>query len=122
MKTLFILIFLININTSFSQLPPTLLPGYPLVVDSTQGTYNSGASPIVADFNNDGENEILICVNLDLLTGSVYLMDIHGNVKPNFPIEVSCINSYMNSAVGDVDGDGFLDIVVKADSLYVFEF
>lgn len=114
MKKNYLILFLFVITVkSFSQ-TPSLLPGYPLVLDSTQGTYDGGASPIIADFNNDGQKEILVCVNLKLFVGSVYLLKSDGSIMPNFPKQVSCDISYMNSAAGDVDGDGHIDIIVKA--------
>lgn len=116
--TLILLCFMSNL---YAQ-TPEFLTGYPLVLDSTQGTVESGASPIIADFNNDGKKEILVCVNLEFTTGLIYLLMANGSVMPNFPKQVSCVSSYLNSAAGDVNGDGFIDIIVKADSLYVFNY
>ena len=120
MKKLIVLIFLLNINYSYSQSTPVLMSGFPMVLDSVDYAYNNG--PIVADFNNDGENEILVGVNLFSLTGKVLLIDKTGNLIPNFPKKVSCVNSYIWVAAGDVNNDGFIDIIVKSDSLYVFNY
>ena len=119
MKKLIVLIFL-NINLAFGQSPPILMPGFPIIMDSVETSYNNG--PIVADFNNDGENEILVGVNSFSLIGKVLLIDKEGNSIQNFPKTVSCINSYIWIAAGDIDNDGFIDIVVKSDSLYVFDY
>jgi len=119
MKKIIVMI-LINVNIVFSQLPPVLMSGFPMVLDSVDLTYNNG--PIVADFNNDGENEILAGINLFSPTGKVLLIDKTGNLIPNFPKKVSCVNSYIWVAAGDVNNDGFIDIIVKSDSLYVFNY
>ncbi len=120
MKKLIVLIFLLSINYSYSQSTPVLMSGFPIILDSLDLAYNNG--PIVADFNNDGENEILIGVNSFSLIGKVLLINKEGNSIQNFPKIVSCINSYIWIAAGDINNDGFIDIVVKSDSLYVFDY
>ena len=119
-KIILFFIIIINSSSAISQVPPALLPGFPMVLDSVELTYNNG--PIVADFNNDGENEILAGINLFSPIGKVLLIDKEGDLIQNFPKIVSCISSYIWVAAGDVNNDGFIDIVVKSDSLYVFDY
>ncbi|MBP9096281.1 MAG: T9SS type A sorting domain-containing protein [Ignavibacteria bacterium] len=122
MKSLIILIILTKFGFAFSQVTITQLPGYPKVIDSLDYTYNTAASSIVEDFNRDGRNEIFISVNLSLSEGRVYLLNEDGRSMPGFPKKVSCFSSYIETASGDVDGDGYLDMVVLSDSLYVFNY
>ncbi len=103
-----------------------LLPGFP--------TTNKGSaeSPLtVADLDGDGVMEILHGSNLvDSTTGKGWLhcVDAKGKVEPGFPLRVPGF-TYMNGAtLGDVDGDGILEMgVVSYDrnsrvtiSLYKF--
>ncbi len=111
---------LLHSQFSTSQSTPVLLPGFPVILDSIDFTYNNG--PIIADFDSDGRNEIFIGVNSLLLTGKVFLLTENGTVKNGFPKTVSCISSYIEVASGDIDKDGKLDLVVKSDSLYVFDY
>lgn len=120
MKRIISLIIFLNLNFALTQTTPVLMPGFPITLDSSDYTYNNG--PIVADFNNDGENEILVGVNNFSNVGKVLLIDKGGNFFANFPKIVSCFASYIWVAAGDIDNDGFLDIVIKSDSLYVFNY
>lgn len=122
MKSLIGIIVLINFSLAFSQVTITQLPGYPKVIDSLDYTYNTAASSIVEDFNRDGRNEIFISVNLSLSEGRVYLLNEDGRNMPGFPKKVSCFSSYIETASGDVNGDGYLDMVILSDSLYVFNY
>lgn len=122
MKSLIILIILTKFGFAFSQVTITQLPGYPKVIDSLDYTYNTAASSIVEDFNRDGRNEIFISVNLSLSEGRVYLLNEDGRNMPGFPKKVSCFSSYIETASGDINGDGYLDMVILSDSLYVFNY
>ena len=66
---LFLLIFMIQSKVSLSQSSPVLLPGFPVILDSVDFTYNNG--PIIADFDSDGSNEIFVGVNTFSLIGKV---------------------------------------------------
>ncbi|MBX7042531.1 MAG: T9SS type A sorting domain-containing protein [Ignavibacteria bacterium] len=116
---LFLLILMIHSKVSLSQSSPVLLPGFPVILDSIDFTYNDG--PIIADFDSDGRNEIFVGVNTFSLIGKVFLMTENGVHKNGFPKTVSCVSSYINIAAGDIDLDGKLDLVAKTDSLYVFD-
>ena len=112
-------VLIILSQLAWSQSPPVLLPGFPVILDSIDYTFNNG--PIIADFDLDGRNEVFVGVNVYSLTGKVFLIRENGEVKSGFPKSVSCIQSYINIAAGDIDKDGKLDLVVKSDSLYVFD-
>jgi len=124
MKKIIILTILclcVNQNT-FSQSPPVLMDGFPIVLDSVDFCYTTGSSAIVANFGIEEEKRIFIGVNLILQTGKIFLIDSKGKILPNFPKTVNCIVSYIETAAGDVNGDGYIDLVVRADSLYVFDY
>ncbi len=87
-----------------------LLPGFPTV------NRGSAESPItVADIDGDGVMEIFHGSNLmDSATGKGWLhcVDAKGKVEPGFPLRVPGF-TYMNGAtLGDVDGDGVLEMGV----------
>ncbi|MBN8570872.1 MAG: VCBS repeat-containing protein [Ignavibacteria bacterium] len=122
MKKLVFVFVSFYIGIAYSQVTITQLAGYPKIIDANDYAYNTGASSIVEDFNKDGRNEIFIAVNLTLSTGNVYLLKDNGTNMPGFPKTVSCFSSYVETTAGDVDDDGFLDLVILSDSLYVFNY
>jgi len=96
---------------------PQLMTGFP-ILDSLDGPTSS---TIIADFNNDGDNEILFCVNLNTFTGRVYLTDNTGKNLEGWPKVIKDIPNYFSSAAGDINGDGFIDIVIRVkDSIFVW--
>ncbi len=87
----------------------------------TDGTYVSGfnqfqpgnyinAAPVIVDLDRDGFKEIIICGEYD--DNRVYLLDHQGNLKPGWPVATKRHES--PPAIGDVDGDGELEIVVAS--------
>ncbi|HEX37623.1 MAG TPA: T9SS type A sorting domain-containing protein [Candidatus Cloacimonetes bacterium] len=65
------------------------------------------SSPIVIDFDNDGEQEV---VTVDRL-GKIYAITPNAETKPGFPIDIE-EEVWASLAAGDVDNDGELEIVV----------
>lgn len=79
------------------------------------------ASPVIRDLENDGRPEIVVAT----MSGTVLLLDGRtGGLKRTFregaplfcPAGVDCRGNgfFATPAVGDVDGDGFLDIVAAS--------
>lgn len=76
--------------------------GFPLVTSGT--IYYS--SPTVADINHDGVNEALVASG-----EAVYAYDRNGAALANFPLHTGDARIQGQLAVGDLDGDGDLEIV-----------
>jgi len=76
-------------------------PGFPVV--ATGSVFIS--SPVVADINHDGANELLIAGSSD-----VNGWDREGALLPGFPLHTGDKHIQSQLAVADLDGDGDLEI------------
>ncbi len=76
------------------------------------------SGPVVGDINNDGQLETVA-----LLNGKyVYAFDSNGNVLDGFPFfhdSVSYSTFGLTISLADIDGDGFLDIIVPFGKQYI---
>ena len=100
----------------------TILPGWPAT------TFVGGQrrhTPAIADLDGDGIPEI-VTTSEQVSPGGVYLLAYHrdGTLVNGFPV---AFNGHVNSfpVIGDVDGDGQLEIIVAGhvgagDGVYIF--
>ena len=101
---------IIKTESVLTQLPPasrdalTPMPGFPLSFSSNT-TYKPMRGLALADLNNDGADEIILCHNEE-----INVIDGQGNVLWTQPL-VGGMAQYP-AAVGDINGDGALEIVV----------
>ncbi|MBU1984775.1 T9SS type A sorting domain-containing protein, partial [bacterium] len=80
--------------------------GYPIT-----GLFSVNSTPTIADIDGDTLQEVIIRVKFqDSTTNGVYVFDHQGQIKPGFPAPVSSGHPDGACAVGDIDGDGDLEI------------
>jgi hypothetical protein len=105
----------------------SIVPGFPMIPRSQNGqalaSYNVGTSFVLADYDNDGKMEIFINEGW-----SVAIIDGNGQqlTMTNYPNDSRPLyltpGSLINvPAVGDIDNDGKLELVVSNSSLYVWD-
>ncbi|MDN5200423.1 FG-GAP-like repeat-containing protein [Fulvivirgaceae bacterium BMA10] len=120
---------------------PDLKSTRPFLVDGSKGEilfmdsigFYQTSSPIIADFNSDGNNDVLINVNFFLpnekgektIHNSLLVYDFVNQGK--FAIVEPYVGSNVASTpwVGDLDGDGLLDIIytnmTRPDRVYTYD-
>ena len=100
---------IIKTESVLTQLPPasrdglTPMPGFPLSFSSNT-TYKPMRGLALADLNNDGADEIILCHNEE-----INVIDGQGNILWTQPL-VGGMAQYP-AAVGDINKDGILEIV-----------
>ncbi|MCK5036225.1 MAG: VCBS repeat-containing protein, partial [Candidatus Sabulitectum sp.] len=82
-----------------------VVQGWPLYLDGSPG---GGAA--IADIDNDGFDEIIVATSF----GIVYLIERDGTFEKLYPPPGYDYDRFLGCAVGDVDGDSQLEIVVSS--------
>ncbi|GEM_PF-6010268 len=90
-------------------------PGWPQRMATDQ--FFHWYSPVFGDINKDGKIEI-VAGSQGLFESKVYAWDADGNLLPGWPQDVN-LNGGSNPALGDIDGDGYLEIAYKSTSFAV---
>ena len=81
------------------------------------GVSRMWASPVVADFDNDGDLEIAVGSDADSAVNlNVAVYDHAGELLPNWPQHFGGADEVRSICGGDLDGDGFVEIVVNKTS------
>lgn len=83
-------------------------------------TANAVTHPVLADVSARSEGDEIIFGSVD---DKVFVVDQYGNDLPGWPVEVGDFAQGQSLAVGDLDGDGTLEIVVPTSTgdVYVFD-
>jgi hypothetical protein len=94
----------------------SIFPGFPL-------TINGIAPPNVADFDNDGEYEMIFFSNQ---TDLIYCINTAGEMEPGWPIprpQYASGSLGGAGAVGDLDHDGYLEYLIGSRQfIYCFRY
>ncbi|HET6936151.1 MAG TPA: Ig-like domain repeat protein, partial [Candidatus Angelobacter sp.] len=87
-------------------------PGWPVDVSASNGNLSVLASIAVGDLNRDGREEIVLARE-----AGIYVFNCDGTLFPgNWPLP-PVVFGYGPAVIGDIDGDGFPEIVTSVNNL-----
>jgi hypothetical protein len=75
------------------------------------------SNPVLADFDGDGELEVVASPEGNASGGSTYVFRSDGSVVEGWPQDM-CWTDWYSPVVGDVTGDGVPDVVTNTNYLY----
>ncbi|MFZ1322391.1 MAG: T9SS type A sorting domain-containing protein [Ignavibacteria bacterium] len=115
------IIYILLIFGNLSAQSPEYLNGFPKDLDSYYQPMLYGATPIIANFDNQGDKEIAFALKKPQYT-KIFILKSDGSDLAGWPVTNFPAYSWPAIAAGDVNNDGFLDIVLRDnDSLYVYK-
>jgi hypothetical protein len=79
-------------------------------------------SPIVFDADNDGYRDVVFGENWPGANGFLYAFNGDGSLLDNWPISITNATMVNSAAVGDVDGDGDIEValIVKGGTVHLW--
>ncbi len=89
-----------------------VLDGWPQL--QGQGIWSN---PVLADFDADGQLEIVVSIQGSLKGGYTYVFRSDGSLVPGWPQHM-CWTDWYSPVVGDITGDGIPDVVTNTNYLY----
>jgi hypothetical protein len=93
----------------------TQVPGWPYFTGEPDHPSDVSASPAIGDLDNDGDHEVVIACERD--TGQLLVLQRNGTLFPGWPRPVGAYTPdarLPSPVVGDLDEDGFLDVIYAA--------